>query len=510
MAWERPGFLVKRLKIEPDEAENISSSAAQKNRGPKWRGLGGAPGGPLQNSTQIEVIDITSLTDTSEEEVSQPLLSKRAPLSRRPPGRGPPEGGSGESPGALKGPPRARKRGGPAGKGVVSTCSSSVADAGGSPSEGGPLSDGGDTNQEGGPLRKAALAEKKALAQGPPKAASDAFVIVVSSSEEEEAIPEASLKDDEVSEVTPTTAAQQQLQQQQQQQQGSRTPLDDAASCEGPSMAEEATVGWPIGSLVRSGEKPRLFEYIREFWSEGGPAKAVVSLTFSNFSSAASLGLGGPSSSGKRRSGGPPNVVKGIKEEGQGLVSKVSCLTGDAFLPIDRAYAHRVYGDYITLTRELTKKRCNRKQQRQQQQQQQQQGEEEEVEAVWETASSTWYLEGQGGTGAARREVKAAEVRALLEHFGLELANPAVYLSQELAKTFLFRASEHSLYRFYLCASGLNSALDSLLVATERHQSALRELKAFEETLLPAREAHAKLQRELDQCKQAGHLYPAS
>ncbi|OEH74417.1 chromosome segregation [Cyclospora cayetanensis] len=214
--------------------------------------------------------------------------------------------------------------------------------------------------------------------------------------------------------------------------------------------------------LVRAAEKPRLFEYIREYWSEAGPPKTVISITFSNFSSA-EASLGGPysppkegSSAGAPPGGPPPGVQSVVKEEGEGLVSRVSRLTGDAFLPVDRAYCHGAYGDYITLTREITKK----------------------------------------------REVKHTEVRALLTHFGLELTNPAVYLSQELAKTFLFRASEQSLYRFYLCASGLGTALSSMREAAERHQIALKELKAFDNRLSPARAAKAKLMEELEQCKQ--------
>ncbi|KAL8428852.1 hypothetical protein ACSSS7_006950 [Eimeria intestinalis] len=509
-AWGRPGFLFKRMKVELDEAENISASVAQVNRGHRRRG----PGGPTG-----EVIDITSLTDTSEEEASQPVLSKRAPPFPRPPGRGTSDGESRESLGAFEGPSRARKKVVRGDNGVVSACSSSATNAGGSVSEGPPPSEGGDGSQEGGPTRKGALVSRRAHVRGPPKPVLDASVILFSSPEGEEAIPEASLEDEDVCEATPTAAAAVQQQQQQQEQQLS-TPLSGGNSCEGAPAPEEATGGrqrpgqvchrqgnlrllrcregisegrgpprtqrgpreGSTGSLVRSGEKPRLFEYIREFWSEGGPPKAVVSLTFSNFSSATSSVGGAPPSAGRRQSGGDTSrgIKEDIKEEGEGLVSKVSCLTGDAFLPIDRAYAHGVYGDYITLTRELTKKKCSRKQQQrqqQQQQQQEQQGEEEDVEAVWETGSSTWYLEGHGGRGATRREVKAADVKALLEHFGLELANPAVYLSQELAKTFLFRASEHSLYGFYLCASA--SQRSRLKLKHVKRQVAEADLHTF-------------------------------
>ena len=205
-------------------------------------------------------------------------------------------------------------------------------------------------------------------------------------------------------------------------------------------------------ALIRSGERPRLYEYIREYWSEGGPPKAMVSLTFSNFSSA---GAAVTAASPMQREapvdplGGPPTRPHraAIKEEGEGLISRVSKLTGDAFIPLDRAFCHAVFGDYITLTREITKKKCSRKQQQQQQQ-------EGEGEGSWATGSSTWYLEGHGGSGGLRREAKASEIRAILSHFGFDMANPAVYLSQDLAKTFLFRASEQSLYKFFLCASG--------------------------------------------------------
>ncbi|KAL8439533.1 hypothetical protein Efla_006484 [Eimeria flavescens] len=283
-----------------------------------------------------------------------------------------------------------------------------------------------------------------------------------------------------------------------------RAPARDGGASQVGGGPERGPKAATTASLVKSGERPRLFEYIRDFWSEGGPPKAVVSLTFSNFSSAAGGGPGTVQQSGRRQAGGeaPKSEQREIKAEGEGLVSKVSRLTGDAFVPIDRAFCHGMYGDYITLTREITKKRCSRKQQ---QQQQEEEGKEQE-EAAWETGSSSWYLEGQGGTGSGKREVKAAEVRALLTHFGLELSNPAVYLSQDLAKTFLFRASEHTLYQFYLCASGLESALNSLLVAKERQESAVRELKAFEETLLPIREAHAKRQKELERCKQVERM----
>ena len=208
--------------------------------------------------------------------------------------------------------------------------------------------------------------------------------------------------------------------------------------------------------LVRAAEKSRLFEYIRQYWSEGGPPKAVVSLTFSNFSSATMGppigGKGSPPGGSEGGPGGPHRGKREAKEEGEGLVSRVSRLTGDAFMPMDRAFSHGVYGDYVTLTREITKRRCPRKPQ---QQQQQQQGDrEDEDDTIWGTGSSTWFIEGHGGTGRGRREIRHAEVEALLNHFGLELKNPAVYLSQELAKTFLFRAREESLYKFYLCACG--------------------------------------------------------
>lgn len=242
---------------------------------------------------------------------------------------------------------------------------------------------------------------------------------------------------------------------------GEGLPASAAAGPEGgprpPSQKGSSQLG-STAHLLRAAEKPRLFEYIRQYWSEGGPPKAVVSVTFSNFSSA-----GGPLMKGLQaaKGGGPSSVSfplsssspfrsgdQMLKEEGEGLVSRVSRLTGDAFMPIDRAYNHGMYGDYITLTREITKKRNARKQQ------QQQQDEGEEEETLWATGSSTWFIEGQGGLGSGRREAKLNEVKALLNHFGLELTNPAVYLSQELAKTFLFRASEQSLYKFYLCASG--------------------------------------------------------
>ncbi|CDJ44960.1 hypothetical protein ETH_00036515, partial [Eimeria tenella] len=169
-----------------------------------------------------------------------------------------------------------------------------------------------------------------------------------------------------------------------------------------------------------------------------------------------------------------------------------------------KAYCHGVFGDYLTLSREIVKKRSSRKQQQQQQQQQQEQQEGEEGE--WGTGSSSWYVEGHGGLLVGKREIKLSEVKSLLNHFKLDFSNPAVFLPQELAKAFLFRATEHSLYQFYLCASGLGSALSSLREAAQRHESALKELKAFEDGLLPAKAANARLQQQQQQCKQLKSL----
>lgn len=56
---------------------------------------------------------------------------------------------------------------------------------------------------------------------------------------------------------------------------------------------------------------------------------------------------------------------------------------------------------------------------------------------------------------------------------------------------------------------GLDSAVQCLVQAQERHQAAVRELKAFEDRLLPLREAHEKLQHELSQCTEVTSYLPA-
>ena len=80
-AWDRPGFLAKRLKMEPHE-EGGPSASRNEGRGPST-----GPRGPLRRG-EVDTIDLTITSDSSDAE--GPPTSAVTAAKGTPPSRGPP------------------------------------------------------------------------------------------------------------------------------------------------------------------------------------------------------------------------------------------------------------------------------------------------------------------------------------------------------------------------------------------------------------------------------------
>ncbi|RQX72315.1 RecF/RecN/SMC N terminal domain-containing protein, partial [Toxoplasma gondii CAST] len=198
-------------------------------------------------------------------------------------------------------------------------------------------------------------------------------------------------------------------------------------------------------SAGAGGDRVKLFEFIRQYWAEDGPRMAEVKVTFSNYR-------------GASEAADAPRELSAVLQMKRELLqscddSPNSSPAADAAVGArgaegagSRAFHPEVWGSTLTIIRRVWKKPVSAR------------GGEGENEQ-WTTDRSAFFLSaGRGGSVSGMQPVKKEKVLRVLESFGLDFANPAVFLTQDKSKTLLVASKEEDLYSFFTQVTGLEEA----------------------------------------------------
>ncbi|PFH33897.1 RecF/RecN/SMC N terminal domain-containing protein [Besnoitia besnoiti] len=290
--------------------------------------------------------------------------------------------------------------------------------------------------------------------------------------------------------------------------------------------AEGVGSGAASSASSAAGDRVKLYEFIRQYWTDEGPRMAEVKVTFSNFRDA-------PPAEPRRarRSVDPasgteatdaPDVLNSLFQTKREILqdsddetqpsarrNSASAAASAADTPAPAEAAHRAYqpdvwGTTLTVTRRVWKKRVASSLSSRE-------GDGEAAEGEkWATDRSEFFLSaGREGTVTGLQPVKKEKIQQILRHFGLDFTNPAVYLTQEKSKTLLVSAKEEELYAFFTEVTGLDEACSELRALTAKLYETETELAKYTSSLGPFqdrvevwRRAQAEL-RHLDKQEEA-------
>jgi chromosome segregation ATPase len=94
------------------------------------------------------------------------------------------------------------------------------------------------------------------------------------------------------------------------------------------------------------------------------------------------------------------------------------------------------------------------------------------------------------------------DVNAICDHFGIQIDNPLVLLTQETAKRFLANAKPSDLYEFFMKSTQLEQLQFDYIFSQNRIAEAKQSLNRSKERLGPLSENIAKLERKLAEIEQ--------
>lgn len=146
------------------------------------------------------------------------------------------------------------------------------------------------------------------------------------------------------------------------------------------------------------------------------------------------------------------------------------------------SYKHEVYGEEIELTRKFKR---NGK----------------------DGATATYLMRGRGDDGRVNSSKASSDVRAMCDAFNIQVANPCVVMTQEVAKKFLQSKNPEDKYMFFLKATQLESLREKLHDARGRIDAMRTTLKVQQDKIpdLDKRIAHLLHQEKLaEEAEQMG------